>query len=56
MDALTLGTFLSPILTVTIVWNTGETGDIYYRDIIPHYSKFFQSIAYLIYACKSKVA
>ena len=28
MDALTLGTFLSPILTVTTVWNTGETGDM----------------------------
>ena len=28
MDALTLGTFLSPILTITTVWNTGETGDI----------------------------
>ena len=28
MDALTLGTFLGPILTVTIVWNTGETVDI----------------------------
>ena len=28
MDALTLGTFLIPILTVTIVWNNGETGDI----------------------------
>ena len=28
MDALTLGTFLSPILTVTTVWNTRETGDI----------------------------
>ena len=27
MDALTLGTFLIPILTVTTVWNTGETGD-----------------------------
>ena len=29
MDALTLGIFLSPILTVTTVWNTGETGDIH---------------------------
>ena len=29
MDVLTLGTFLSTILTVTTVWNTGETGDIY---------------------------
>ena len=28
MDAFTLGTILSPILTVTTVWNTGETGDI----------------------------
>ena len=28
MDALTLDTFLSPILTVTTVRNTGETGDI----------------------------
>ena len=28
MDALTLGKFLSPILTVTTVWNTGETGHI----------------------------
>ena len=31
MDALTLSTFLSPILTVTTVWNTGETGEIYKR-------------------------
>ena len=30
MDALTLGTFLSPILTVTTVWNTEETGNIYF--------------------------
>ena len=29
MDVLTLGTFLSPILTVATEWNTGETGDIY---------------------------
>ena len=29
MDTLTLSTFLIPILTVTTVWNTGETGDIY---------------------------
>ena len=29
MDALTLGMFLSLILTVTTVWNTGETGDMY---------------------------
>ena len=29
MDVLTLGTFFeSKILTVTTVWNTGETGDI----------------------------
>ena len=28
MDALTLGTFFGPILTVTTVWNTGETGDM----------------------------
>ena len=25
----TLSMFLRPILTVTLVWNTGETGDIY---------------------------
>ena len=30
MDALTLGTFLSPILTFTTVWNTGETVDNYF--------------------------
>ena len=29
MDAPILNTFWSPILTVTTVWNTGETGDIY---------------------------
>ena len=29
MDALILGTFSSPIHTVTTVWNTEETGDIY---------------------------
>ena len=28
MDALILGMFLSPILTVTTAWNTVETGDI----------------------------
>ena len=28
MDALTLGMFFGPILTVTTVWNTGETGDM----------------------------
>ena len=33
MDALTLGMFLSPILTVTTVWNTGETGDIHICDL-----------------------
>ena len=27
-DALTLGRFLSPILTVTTAWNTVETGDM----------------------------
>ena len=31
MDALTLGTFLSPILPIITVWNTGETGDISLR-------------------------
>ena len=30
MDALTLGTFLSQILTVITLWNTGETGDMYW--------------------------
>ena len=29
MDVPTLSTFLIPILTLTTVWNTGETGDIY---------------------------
>ena len=29
MDVPILSTFLSPILTVASVWNTGETGDIY---------------------------
>ena len=28
MDVPTLSTFLSPILNVASVWNTGETGDI----------------------------
>ena len=28
MNVPTLSTFLSPILTVALVWNTGETGDI----------------------------
>ena len=28
MDVHTLSTFLSPILTVASVWNTGETGEI----------------------------
>ena len=34
MDALTLGTFLSPIVTVTTVWNTGDTGDMNTRMVI----------------------
>ena len=29
MDVHTLSTFLSPILTVASVWNTGETGDMF---------------------------
>ena len=29
MDVPTLDWVLRPILTVTIVWNTGETGDIF---------------------------
>ena len=29
MDVPTLNTFLSPMFTVTTVWNTGEPGDIY---------------------------
>ena len=29
MDVPTLNMFLSPMFTVTIVWSTGETGDIY---------------------------
>ena len=29
MDALTVSTLLSPMLNVTTVWNTGETGNIY---------------------------
>ena len=28
MDVIILDAFLRPILTVTAVWNTGETGDI----------------------------
>ena len=31
MDIPTLSMFLRPILTVTTVWNTGETGDIYFH-------------------------
>ena len=30
MDVPTLSSFLRPTLTVTLVWNTGETGDMYY--------------------------
>ena len=29
LDVPTLNTFSRPILTVTTVWNTGETGNIY---------------------------
>ena len=29
MDVPTLSLFLRPILTVTSVWNAGETGEIY---------------------------
>ena len=29
LNHTTLNTFLRPILTVTSVWNTGESGDIY---------------------------
>ena len=31
MDVIILDAFLRPILTVTTVWNTGETGDIYFE-------------------------
>ena len=31
MNVATLSTFLSPILTIASVWNTGETGDIICR-------------------------
>ena len=41
MDVPTLRTFLSPILNVASVWNTGETGDI-------NYSGFFESQRSLI--------
>ena len=41
MDAPTLSTFLSPILTVTTVWNTGETGDI---DAIKSYNEASSSL------------
>ena len=34
MDVPTLSTFLMPILTVTSVWNTGETGNMFYLLII----------------------
>ena len=33
MDVLTLSTYLSPILTVAWVWNSGETADIYRLDV-----------------------
>ena len=37
MDVPTLSTFLSPILTIASVWNTGETGDnIAVSDIWQH--------------------
>ena len=39
MDALTLSVFLSPILTVTIVWNTEETGDINIMKLSYYYSQ-----------------
>ena len=32
MDVPTLSLFLRPILTVTSVWNTRETGDIHYYE------------------------
>ena len=35
MDALNLGAFLSPLITVTTVWNIGETGDIYSQRSAP---------------------
>ena len=41
MDALTLGTFLSPILTLTTVRNTEETGDIH-EGLSLSYFLFFQ--------------
>ena len=59
MDALILGTFLSPILTVTTVWNTRETGDIIVDPpkiiIIRLYLSYFQlNIPIIINLCKKK--
>ena len=34
MDVLTLSFFLRPIPTVTSVWNTGETVDIYGQSLV----------------------
>ena len=35
MDAIILTVVLRTILTVTAVWNTGETGDIFLGDYLP---------------------
>ena len=44
MDTLTLNTFLSPILSVTSVWNTGETGDI---NVVPVCTREMNVCVYL---------
>ena len=35
MDAIILTVILRTILTVTAVWNTGKTGDIFVWDYLP---------------------
>ena len=48
MDVLILNTFLSPMLTVATVWNTGETGDINSRLVCLQMSVIQIPLYYLI--------
>ena len=43
MDVTILSVFLRPILTVASVWNTGQTGDIFYSGV---YSIIFYSFRF----------
>ena len=57
MDAFTVSTFLSPILNVTTVWNTGETDDIYaeHEDGIYKYQNILLKASIVLFAFYTKI-